>query len=157
LSVREIAVRMGVGRSTASAWLADPDLAKQRARRLRYGRACVECGALTDGSSGAAKAPELCADCSATQSSRKARERSVREIRRFAAMYGRPPSAVDWSPAMARAKCSPARAGEIEERYARDGWPPAKQVQHAFGSWNAGIRAAGFEPLAVGQRRGEAA
>jgi hypothetical protein len=63
LSVTEIAVHFHVRRSTASSWLSDPDLSKQRARRKRYQGTCEDCGAATDGSNGRKKAPHVCVSC----------------------------------------------------------------------------------------------
>lgn len=64
--------------------------------------------------------------------------------------YGRPPSAADWNVAE--------RRGNHEARLARfyDGWwPHVNTVRHHFGSWNAAIKAAGFEPLSVGHKSWE--
>lgn len=61
LLVREIAERMGVARSTADAWLNDPDGSKLRARKDTYRGRCEDCGAPTDGSDGFA-APRWCRD-----------------------------------------------------------------------------------------------
>lgn len=63
MSVTEIAAYFDVARSTASAWLCDPDLSKQRKRRERYAGTCEKCGGATDGSAGFAKAPKICAAC----------------------------------------------------------------------------------------------
>lgn len=52
------------------------------------------------------------------------REKVIAAIQRFAAEHGRPPRAVDFKSS-----------------------PSASTVQGLFGSWTAGLRAAGFEPL----------
>ena len=57
----------------------------------------------------------------------------------WAALYGAPPAAADWNPAMARRQGRPDRA----ERHAAGDWPFASTVAAYFGSWNAGIEAAG--------------
>ena len=71
----------------------------------------------------------------------------IEAIRDFAERYGRPPQVLDWNPAMARAQGFPERA----ERFYEDGWPHVQYLQKRFGSFNAGIRAAGFEPTEPGK------
>lgn len=60
LSVRVIAERLGVARSTAAEWLDPSHREKQLARRARYQGTCRVCGAPANGSNGAARAPSLC-------------------------------------------------------------------------------------------------
>lgn len=148
LKLREIGERMGVPLKTASAWLSDPDLSKQRARRERYAGRCVDCGNPTDGSGGPSQAPERCLSCNSARRHAAARERHLTAIRLFAERYGRPPGAVDFSPNMARRIGHEWRA----RRWERDGdytWTP--DVLNVFGSWNAAIEVAGFEPRGVGE------
>lgn len=147
LLLREIAERMGSTLKTVHTWLADPDLSRQRARRRGYGRKCVDCGALTDGSNGRAKAPERCESCFHRCQHLRAVADAIAAIRCFASRYGRPPSATDFNPALARTNGQEWRA----KRYYDDGdYPAAATVVRAFGSWNAAIEAAGFSPRARG-------
>jgi Homing endonuclease associated repeat len=82
---------------------------------------------------------------------RDAKLRQIDAARRFAQRYGRPPSAADWNPAQARAKGHTERA----ERFYRDGdYPRTSTVQTTWGSWNALIQAAGFEPMTSAYPRG---
>ena len=60
---REIAAEMGVVTSTVNAWLNDPDLARQRARRERYAKRCDRCGGPTDGSRGYKHQTAVCQKC----------------------------------------------------------------------------------------------
>jgi DNA-binding CsgD family transcriptional regulator len=80
LTVRKIAERMGSRPNTVSTWLTDPDLSKQRARRLSYQGTCEECGAKTDGSNGAEKAPTICLNCSMESRSTKERDEQIRVL-----------------------------------------------------------------------------
>lgn len=63
LTQQQIADRMGLSPSYVQALLTDPTGEKEIARRKRYGRLCENCGKLTDGSGGRAKAPRLCLAC----------------------------------------------------------------------------------------------
>jgi hypothetical protein len=58
----------------------------------------------------------------------------------WAELYGAPPAAAEWNPAMARRQGRPDRA----ERHAAGDWPFASTVVAYFGSWNAAIEAAGW-------------
>lgn len=76
------------------------------------------------------------------------RETIVDAIREFKRIYGRPPGAWDWNPAQAR------QYGhhEFSERFYADAcWPHVNTVQDMFGTWNAGIAAAGFTPKRPGE------
>lgn len=77
------------------------------------------------------------------------------QIQDFAAMYGRQPRAADWNPGMAENLGMP-DAAEIRERYEREGWNSTTHVRTVFGTWNAAIRAPGFEPCPAGHRRSRA-
>jgi transcriptional regulator with XRE-family HTH domain len=133
LKYREIAERLGVAPSTVDSWVNDPDLSKAAARRARYADACRDCGAPTDGSRGYDSAPERCRSCSREQEHELSRRWIIDSIQRWADEHGGvPPSAGDWN-----------------TRH-EDGWPWTGSVQGIFGSFNAGIQAAGFEPTPVG-------
>jgi DNA-directed RNA polymerase subunit RPC12/RpoP len=66
----------------------------------------------------------------------------ISEIRTWAASHGgEPPREMDWSRAHA------ARHGVRFEL----GWPTRAMINHAFGSWDAAIKAAGFTPRGRGR------
>lgn len=141
LTVREIAARLGVARSTAAAWLTDPEGKKLRARRPR--RTCPDCGVRVDPGS------IRCRLCAHAERSRREREASRRwvlaAIREWARLYGEPPAITDWSPYRARALGDEARA----VRWERGAWPSVDTVIRAFGSWNDSIAATGLAPRAA--------
>jgi hypothetical protein len=60
-------------------------------------------------------------------------------------LFGAPPSATDWNQSLCRAKGMEWKV----RRYERTGrpWPASTVVQDHFGSWNAGVIAAGFRPM----------
>lgn len=135
---REIAVVLGVSRTYAAELVSDPEGAKVRARKQRYGGTCVECGAATDGSNGRDAAPKLCFACH-SQKLHDDRywtpERIIQAIQEWHRQHGRPPIAPEW--------VTPGeRVGQI---------PPVSTVQREFGSWRAAIQEAGFEVLGPGK------
>lgn len=69
-------------------------------------------------------------------------------MHRWVAQYGAPPAAADWSPSRARKIGDQHRV----ERYYAGGWPSFGVVVNHFGSWTAGLRAAGLEPHPMGRR-----
>lgn len=76
------------------------------------------------------------------------REAVIGAFHAWVEIYGAPPSAADWSPAMARRTGRPDRA----ERFEVDGcWPHVNTVQARFGGWNAGLTAAGLPTRRTGQ------
>lgn len=143
---REIAARMGVKLSTVNSWLTDPDGSRHKARKQSYVGSCEDCGAPTNGYAGKGKACRLCRECELRHRHEDAKwttQSIVASIQRFEQRHGRVPSANDFNPAMARS------VGDLaaSERFYRDGdYPHASMVQRIFGSWTAGVRAAGFEP-----------
>jgi hypothetical protein len=147
LTVCEVAERMGVARSTAGAWLADPDRSKEVARKDSYRGVCKDCGAPTDGSNGRDKAPAHCAQCAPSHSAIWTRETVIGAIRCFAERYGRPPGAADFNPSLAL------RLGHgwRSDHFYEDGdYPVTSSVLYVFGTWNAAIEAAGFKPTRLG-------
>lgn len=147
LKVQEIADRMGVARSTAGTWLADPGGLKLRARKDGYRGLCRECGAQTDGSNGRAKAPDICVRCYVAPQLWTA-ENIIEAIQAWARETGGiPPSATDWNPRQAINAGHPEKA---EKFYADDAWPHVSTVQERFGSWSAGIAASGLVPRRPG-------
>lgn len=105
---------------------------------------CAVCGkptSQTPGQSGA-RPGMRCSGCVKTWT----REAIIAAIRSFAAEFGEPPATPDWNPTQARILHNEARAGRAEERAGE--WPHAWTVRREFGSWAAGLRAAGFTPRA---------
>lgn len=155
LLLRQIALRMGIAKSTVSALLNDPNLAKHLERRRRYAGSCERCGAPTDGSGGpAAKASRHCRVCAPIAATKWTREAVVAAIQRFAERHGRQPSAVDFNPAQARAL---GKRSLSERFYEAGDYPAATSVVEVFGSWSAAIAAAGFERLKPGRPKTPAA
>jgi hypothetical protein len=64
------------------------------------------------------------------------------KIREWEASHGSPPTTKDWEPSRALATGQPWRA----KRFAEGEWPSLGMVQRRFGTFNAAIREAGFEP-----------
>lgn len=148
LLFREIAERMGVAVSTVDAWINDPGGVRLKARKDSYRGECRDCGAQTDGSNGLDGAPERCHPCTAKWRREMTRRWVVDSMREWAEMYGGPPSAADWNPAY----CAAYGMQWKVERYneAARPWPGSSVVISNFGSWNAGMTAAGFSPRRVG-------
>jgi hypothetical protein len=81
---------------------------------------------------------------------RWSRESIVEKIREWAAAYGDPPSSADWNPSLARWRAAEWRI----ERYRSGTWPSTNAVKRHFdGSFDAAVRAAGFEPARPGPKR----
>jgi hypothetical protein len=145
---REIAEQMGVSLSSVRHYLHDPDGSKMRARKDSYRGICQDCGAATDGSNGAAAAPNYCWECAPAHHAIWTCERIVEKIHEWAELYGRPPGVMDWSPNHARRH--PSLSQELKqrkiERFGVGRWPSVEAVYRYFGSWTAGLAAAGFSP-----------
>jgi hypothetical protein len=144
LTAREIGEILGITKSAVRNIICDPDGSKQRERRKRYQGVCINCGAPTDGANGYAKAPERCQACwSLYQSTLKVwtRETVLDAILRFAAKFGRPPTATEWLHV------------DRENNY-----PSCQSVYRSdsrstspFASWAEAIEAAGFPRPRQGQ------
>lgn len=141
----DIASVLGCSRKTVQHLLNDPTGAKARTRKARYGGRCEVCGAATDGSNGRAKAPKLCVTHSKRLGRNKVwtREVLISTIRAFSDEFGRPPAITDWNDFLAGQKGLHDRAERFRQR---TDWPSFSTVVREFGSWSAGIQAAGFEP-----------
>lgn len=138
---REIADELGVSVNTVHAWFTDPDGTKARARKDSYRGECVDCGDPTDGSNGRARAAERCSPC------RHAHERAQATWTPhtiIAALHS-------WA---ARHDGQTARVNDAHRERAQGDYrlPPPSRVQHVFGSWNAGVKAAGLTPNPLGPR-----
>ncbi len=137
LKQREIADLMGISRSYTASLLSDPDGSKEGVRKAQYGGDCVDCGKRTDGSNGRPGAPARCLRCSGIEQHENRYwqpERIIEAIQRFARLNGRPPLAPEWL------------LGVSEQ-----GYPACSTIQSEFGSWAAGIEAAGFPRPERGQ------
>jgi hypothetical protein len=148
-----IATDLGVGVSTVIRWL-DPDynerqLVAVRDRKRGYAGACADCGKPTSGCNGPGLAPLRCVACTADYRRVWTREVVIEAIRLFVDRYGRIPTAQEWSPALARQ----GYRDDLADRFYAEGcWPTVTTVKDLFGSWNAGMTAAGFTPRGVGKR-----
>ena len=133
---REIADVLGIGVSYAEELVSDPNGEKMRRRREKYAGKCVDCGARTY--SGNFTPPERCRKCAPAHLKIWTREAILAAFRREWAETGEVPCASVW-----------AGAGRPE-------WAPTTTVvAREFGSWNAGVRAAGLTPRKVGGKRGD--
>lgn len=138
--LKEIAARFGVKTQTVHGWLHDPDGKRSRARRDSYRKPCPECGVLMDGSGGKNHGPQTCAACAVIWTP----EAVIAAIRDWADEHGGvPPCSIDWHPS------HPQGTAEQLAEYATGRWPSDRTVRAVFGSWNAGLIAAGFEPHRV--------
>jgi DNA-binding XRE family transcriptional regulator len=74
------------------------------------------------------------------------KESILTSMRDWNELYGEPPSMAQWSPTTLRDRGRP----EEIENYLSGNWPSAGTVRNHFGSWLAGLTAAGFEPKPAG-------
>lgn len=124
-----------------------------RCRKTQYASSCVDCGAPTSGSEGR-KATPLCLTCANVRSGDRAKiwtpDAVILAIQEWAAAYGEPPASKDWNPWHARQILGDEeRAARFESACGQ--WPSFQTTLREFGgSWNAAIRAAGFETRPVG-------
>lgn len=72
---------------------------------------------------------------------RYTREEIVAAVRRWAATYGEPPSALEWEPCRARA----AGREDAVERFEAGSWPTTRMVRKQFDTFGDAVAAAGFE------------
>lgn len=100
-------------------------------KRSLYSGTCIDCGARTGYSGHGTDASERCTACAGARATVWTRGGIVNAIRAFAAHEGRQPSALEW------------------QRSRPSTYPATATVLNVFGSWNAAIRAAGFEPQAA--------
>lgn len=127
LLFREIAEVMGVAASTVDAWINDPGGSKLRSRKDGYRGECDTCGGPTDGSNGPGRASVRCITCRMWTP-----EAILEALRAWGDDHGGiPPREID------------ARVGM--EGHGR--LPYETTVRKLFGSWNAGLLAAGYEGL----------
>ncbi len=149
---KTIAREVGVSASTVRRWV-DPDFRKRdlavslAAKKRRTGT-CVDCGAVTRYGGHGRGTSERCPPCGAIYAGQQktiwTAERVIEAIQLWAAEHGgEPPAQPDWSPTNARLMGDEWRAIRFEND---DRWPWSTSVVYRFGSFNAGIEAAGFTP-----------
>lgn len=152
MTFNQIAAHLGIARSTATSAYYDPTGDQERARKASYSRPCIDCGTPLNGSWGnSPRAPKRCAACAAPLAAETRRvwtaDNVVERIREWADRYGDAPAMADWSPHIARHQLHDEdRARRCED--AIGCWPSPDSVIRIFGSWNAGLEAAGFTPRA---------
>jgi hypothetical protein len=144
LTFKQIGARLGISLKAAHDYYTDPTGDKARARKLKNARPCLDCGKLVNVDGRRTNPAERCVQCNNDRRKIWTRDALILAIQEWADDNGGvPPVATDWNPAHARAVGRPDKAARFE----RDGhWPQVYTVQRVFGSWNAAIREAGFEP-----------
>lgn len=107
----------------------------QRCRKRQYDRECIDCGSRVDGTT-PGRAGGRCGPCATEARRRWTPETVIAAIQHFTEERGGiPPTASEW------------RWHIVGD----EKWPTTSTVQEMFdGSWNAAIRAAGFDPRAIG-------
>lgn len=147
LMFREIADRLGVAKTTAADYYYDPTGEMADARKRCYERACTGCGK-TINPNGIKREATRCVKCNGEHSREMTRQWVLDSMHEWAETFGAPPSSIDWNPALARNHTKGYCAWKAD-RYEATGrpWPSPSTVIDHFGTWNAGLEAAGFTPL----------
>lgn len=128
-----IAEIMGISSSHCYDLLSDPSGEKLRARKARYETPCAGCGRTVNSNSPPVDG-QVCIRCAMDERTIWTRDAIVLAIQEWADENGGiPPAANDFY-----------RAGATDRN------PSVVTVQKQFGTWNAAIRAAGFEPHPCG-------
>lgn len=154
LTLVVIAGRLGISRSYASELICDPDASKRAARRVRYEGTCERCSAVTK-SNGTSKPSPRCQTCGSVVNGENQREwtpeKIIAAIQWWNAAYGEPPATTDWNDWSALNDYGdPARAERYRQLHAQGRVPQSATAVRVFGSWNAAIQTAGFEPREPG-------
>lgn len=123
---REVGERLGVPFQTAHMWATDPDGSKHRKRVEGYCGTCEVCGGATNGSSGPDRAPTVCKSCLTWTP-----EAVLEALRDWFEEFGEPP--------------------RVADTHGASRLPHTQTVAGCFGSWNAGLLAAGL-PLVCDRR-----
>lgn len=133
--------------------------ALQLERRKRYAGTCEDCGAPTDGSNGKAKAPRHCAQCAPAHARLWTAETIIAALQHYYATYGECVSSMFGSGNFNN--YSPERLAEFRRRLEAGSYPQTNTVRARFGSWSAGLKAAGIprqyggRPIVVATDAGE--
>ena len=138
LSIGQIADRLGRSPATIKAYFYDPTGEKARAVKARYQGVCRGCGAYTQPRNGKGDAYAYCKACHPGAIERRwTRDRAVQAMLAWRGLYGRLPSAYDWSCTHARR-----RNAQALERLRQGDWPSASVVSKLYGNWAAARDAA---------------
>lgn len=141
LTVREVALKLGMSDGGVATLINDPDGSKQRARRERYRGKCEDCGKPTDGSNGKDKAPRWCRACIGDHVRIWTREAVIDAIQLWASGHdGHPPTASQW---MRASECGRFPAATTVYR-------STVNKSAVFYYWADAIEAAGFPRPLVG-------
>lgn len=150
-TTRELVDHFHVHPNTIRRWV-NPEYdqlvaATARARKEKYQGECIICGTPTSGSYGTNR-QTLCKKHKLKVKPKKdgiwPRERLIKAMQDWETIFGEPPSIVDWNSTQARKLGDEVRAKYFDDN--KDQWPWFSQVVREFGTWNAGIKAAGFTP-----------
>lgn len=152
MTLMQIADTMGISYSYAQDLVSDPDGAKARKRRERYGDPCAGCGRRLHGSDGYARRPGYTGYCTGCLVERDmllvwTRDEIISTFRWFHQQTGRSPTSGDdkiMQPSQ-RHMFSTARIREAEALapYTRQ-LPRPAVVKDMFGSWGVALDAAGL-------------
>lgn len=153
-SWQRIADHFGVQLQTARNWVLDPDGVETRKRKAQYRLPCVGCGNLTNPGGPLGDREPRCVSCNNTimVAARRVWTSAtvISAIQDWTEKYGSPPGAADWNAWQSRHRLhDDARAVRAEKDRAAQRYPCHTTVVEVFGSWNAAITAAGFEPRAA--------
>lgn len=109
-----------------------------------YVHHCLDCGIQLNSSDGnGPNAPQRCNRCRGKRQQETTRAWILVSLHTWAEMFGTPPSATDWNPALARAHGCAWKADRHEST--GRAWPSVWACQKHFGSWSKALEAAGFE------------
>ncbi len=150
LRYREIAERTGLAISTAQSYVTDPTGEAVRRRKAKYSTPCRDCGVALSvhGRKERDRREGRCRSCHLKAVDVASRAWIIDSMNDWADLFGVPPISTDWNRALARTIGQDWRVARYEATGRH--WPSAGVVQKRFGSWNAGIQAAGFDPTPVG-------
>jgi hypothetical protein len=141
---REIGERLGIALSYAHGLYTDPTGERDRERKRRYERPCVDCGK-TINPNGIAEDVVRCRDCWIAHGQAQTRQWVIDSVAEWVRLFGAPPAATDWNLAHARAIGAKWKVSRAESTGRR--WPPPQTVINHFGSWNGMLRELGHRPL----------
>ena len=113
----------------------------ERCRKRSYDLVCVDCGGRVDGTTPSKMADRdtpVCLGCAADHYSRWTADAIIEALQAWTREHGMSPGAETW------------RAAKVEGADV----PTVNHVQYRFGSWNAGLAAAGLAPRPTGRPPG---
>lgn len=144
LLFREIAQELGCSTGEVTRLLhpekRERDRQQTNAAKHRRRGTCERCGGETKYSGkGGEGVSRVCIKCAPDEYRKWDEAAIISAMRRWEATHGRQPVSRDW----------------LISSPDNFGYPDVTVVQNVFGSWNAGIEAAGYEPLPTGHRTPE--